>query len=128
MLQRFASAATVGTILIAMAALTFSLVNPPRPEARYLVATVWCVVPVIWGLWAMLMPASWVPRRMPVWGAILGAVAGFVAGTVLDLPARVFDAPASTGLRIGILILAVVLYGLFWMLVREMYTALGRRD
>ncbi len=55
----------------------------------WILTTAWCFVPVVWGLWAMLAPSQWVPNRLPAWGAILGVVAGIMAGPVLNLPLRI---------------------------------------
>jgi hypothetical protein len=75
MLHRFAAASAVASVIIAGGAIV-SLLPPrwPAADARVL-TTGWCFVPLAWGLWAMLAPARWVPRRLPVWGAILGLVA-----------------------------------------------------
>ena len=126
MLRRFVSAAAVGSIVIALAASTLYVSAAPVLEGRYLIATIWCLVPVVWGLWAMLLPATWIPRRIPVWGAILGLVAGTTAGFVLHLPTRVFGVEASTWWHVVVLIAAIVLYWLLWMPVRTVYGALRR--
>ena len=79
MLQRFAAASSVGSVIIAIGALV-SLLPPRWPPADALVlTTAWCFVPLAWGLWAVMAPTGWVPRRLPLWGAILGVVAGAAA-------------------------------------------------
>lgn len=114
MLQRFAAASSVASVVIAIGALVSLL--PPRwsPADARVLTTAWCFVPLAWGLWAVLAPAHWVPRRLPLWGAILGIVAGIVAGPVLDLPRRL------GGLRdLGwvTLIVGPIFYYLVWLLV-----------
>ena len=122
MLQRFAAASSVGSVVIAIGALISLL--PPRwsaADARVL-TTAWCFVPLAWGLWAMLAPAHWVPRRLPLWGAILGVVAGIIAGPVLDLPLRL---AALRNMRWITLILGPVLYYVVWLFVPVVYRSLG---
>ena len=88
MFRRFAAACAVASVVIAAGAV-MSLLPPRWPAAdAQIVTTVWCFVPLAWGLWAMLAPVGWVRRRLPMWGAIFGIVAGIVAGPVLDLPLR----------------------------------------
>jgi hypothetical protein len=123
MLQRFAAATSVGSIVIAIGAMA-SLLNPRWSAADALVlTTAWCVVPLAWGLWAILAPPRWVPGRLPLWGAILGVVAGIVAGPALNLPLRL------AGLRdvrwIPVLV-GPVLYFMIWLLVPVVYRSLGR--
>jgi hypothetical protein len=88
MIHRFTAACAVASVVIAAGAIISLL--PPRwaaADAR-VITTAWCFVPLAWGLWAMLAPARWVPSRLPIWGAILGVIAGITAGPVLDLPLR----------------------------------------
>jgi hypothetical protein len=124
MLQRFAAACTVASVVVAVGAAVSVL--PPRwpPADARVLTTAWCFVPLAWGLWAMLAPAGWVPRRLPLWGAILGVLAGIVAGPVLDLPLRL------VGLRdmrwIPVLV-GPVLYYLLWLLVPVVYRSLALR-
>jgi hypothetical protein len=123
MLQRFAAGSSVGSVLIAIGALVSLL--PPRwsaADARVL-TTAWCFVPLAWGLWAMLAPARWVPRRLPLWGAILGVVAGIIAGPALDLPLRL---AGLRNMRWITLILGPILYYVVWLFVPVVYRSLGR--
>jgi hypothetical protein len=69
----------------------------------------------------MLAPARWVPSRLPVWGAILGLVAGVIAGPVLDLPLRL---AGLRGVRWLTLIVGPFLYYLLWLLVPPAYRSL----
>lgn len=99
-----------------------SLVPPrwPATDARVL-TTAWCFVPLAWGVWAMLAPARWVPRRLPMWGAILGLVAGVMAGRVLDLPVRL---AGLRGVRWMPLVVGPIFYYLVWLLVPVAYRSL----
>jgi hypothetical protein len=124
MIHRFASASAVASVVIAL--LVGGLrVNPlPNLESRYLLTSIWCVVPLAWGVWAMLTPKSWHPQRMPLWGAILGLMAGLLAVLVLDLPARLLGEPVPAWVGgVGVL-LAIGGYYLLWLLVRLVYRAL----
>jgi hypothetical protein len=124
MIQRFASASAVASVLIALAAGALRLSLVPTLESRYLVTSIWCVLPLAWGLWAMLTPESWLPQRLPLWGAILGLIAGLLVVFVLDLPGQVRGEPFPTWLRgIGVL-LAIGIYYLLWLLVQRAYQAL----
>ncbi len=124
MIQRFASASAVASVLIALAAGALRLSLVPTLESRYLVTSIWCVLPLAWGLWAMLTPESWLPQRLPLWGAILGLIAGLLVVFVLDLPGQVRGEPFPTWLRgIGVL-LAIGIYYLLWLLVQRASQAL----
>jgi hypothetical protein len=122
MLRRFAAASSVASVVIAAGALVSLL--PPRwsPADARVLTTAWCFVPLAWGLWAMLAPAHWVPRRLPLWGAILGVVAGAVAGPVLDLPLRLAD---LRDMRWIALMVGPILYYVVWLLVPVAYRSLG---
>ena len=125
MIQRFASASAVASVVIALAAGGLRLIPVPSLESRYLLASIWCVVPLAWGLWAMLTPKSWLPQRLPPWGAILGLIAGMLVVFVLDLPAQFRGEPLPAWLRgVGVL-LAIGIYYLLWLLVRRAYRALA---
>jgi len=73
----------------------------------------------------MIAPSSWLPQRLPLWGAILGLLAGFNAFVVLNLPLRVLGVTAPVILRGVGVVLIVVLYYLLWMLVRLAFRSLG---
>ena len=47
----------------------------------------------------MLAPESWVPQRLPLWGALLGAIAGTLAAFILNIPARVLGLNLSVQLE-----------------------------
>lgn len=123
LLQRFAAAAAVASVIVAAGALVSLL--PPRwaPADALVLTTAWCFVPLAWGVWAVAAPAAWVPQRLPLWGGALGVIAGIVAGPVLNLPSRLagFRSDAIA------LIAAPVLYYLVWQLVRATYDSLQTR-
>jgi hypothetical protein len=121
MLHRFAAACTVASVVIAAGAVA-SLLPPRWPAADVRVlTTAWCFVPLAWGLWAMLAPASWVRRRLPIWGAILGVVAGIIAGPVLDLPLRLIG---LSRVRWMPLVVGPIFYYFLWLLVGVAYRSL----
>ena len=122
MFHRFAAASAVGSVIIAAGAV-LSLLPPrwPAADARVL-TTAWCFVPLAWGLWATLAPARWIPRRLPAWGAILGLVAGLIAGPLLDLPQRLIG---LRGVRWTTLIVGPIFYYLLWLLVPIAYRSLA---
>jgi len=110
-LRRFAAASAIASVVIAAGAV-ISLIPPrwPSADARIL-TTAWCFVPLAWGLWAMLAPARWIPSQLPIWGAILGIVAGVIAGPVLDLPLRLMG---LSGVRWTPLLVGSVIYYFLW--------------
>jgi hypothetical protein len=121
MLRRFAAASSVASFVVAIGALA-SLLPPGWPAAdSRLLTTAWCFVPLAWGLWAMLAPASWVPHQLPLWGAILGVGAGIIAGPVLDLPLRL---GGMRDIRWSTLIVGPLFYYLVWLFVPVTYRSL----
>ncbi|MBI3645253.1 MAG: hypothetical protein HY233_04745 [Acidobacteriales bacterium] len=120
MFHRFAAACAVASVVIAAGAIVSLLLRLPVEGARML-TTAWCFVPVAWGLWAMVAPSRWVSNRLPVWGAILGVVAGIVAGPLLNLPSRV---GGPSGARWLALVAGPVLYYVLWLLVGVAYRSL----
>jgi len=124
MIQRFASASAVASLLIALGVGGLRLTPVSSLESCYLLTSIWCVVPLAWGLWAMLTPKGWHPQRMPLWGAILGLIAGLLAVLVLDLPARFRGEPVPAWVGGAGVLLAVGAYYLLWLLVRRLYRAL----
>jgi hypothetical protein len=127
MLSRFLAAASVGSVVIAFASLILLLIPlPTRPSGAYLLTTVWCLVPVVWGIWAMMAPPAWPLERLPIWGAILGLIAGTIAAFVLDIPARVVDVNPTVLQRMLVLPVAMVLYYVLWMVVRKLCQNLSR--
>ena len=124
MIQRFASASAVATVLIALVAGGFRLSPVQNMEGRYLLTTVWCMVPLAWGVWAILIPKSWLPHRLPLWGAILGLIGGLFGVFVLDLPLQVLGIAVPVGQKVIFILLAIGIYYLLWFIVRRVYQAL----
>ena len=123
MLSRFASAVCVASPAAALATVIALLVSGSRPEALYRLTPLWCIVPAVWGLWAMLAPRTWVPKRLPSWGAILGLLVGTVVFFALNLPAQILGESIPAPLRgLGVLILATLYYCL-WIVVRVVFGA-----
>ncbi len=127
MLQRFAAGTAIASMAIAVAALAVLLIPILSFQSIYPLPVIWCMVPLVWGLWAMMAPKAWLPQRLPLWGAILGLVAGLLAAFVLNLPSQVAGQPVSAPLRGLGVIFAVVFYYLLWMLVRVAYRSLAAR-
>ncbi len=125
MFERFAAGAAVASVAIALGALTVMFVPVPSgPSGAYPLTTLWCFVPALWGLWALIAPPSWVPQRLPVWGALLGVIAGTLGVLVLNLPARAFGVQLSFAQRILPAGLIVIFYYLLWLLVRRAWETL----
>ncbi|HEY4684073.1 MAG TPA: hypothetical protein VIH17_12620 [Candidatus Acidoferrales bacterium] len=125
MFQRFAAGSAIASMAIALAALVVLLIPILSFQSIYPLPVIWCMVPLVWGLWAMIAPKAWVPQRLPLWGAILGLIAGVFGAFVLNLPSQFAGQTVSALLRgLGVLI-AVVLYYLLWMLVRAAYRLLA---
>ncbi len=120
MFRRFAAACAVASVVIAGGAVMSLLLRFPV-EGAWMLTTAWCFVPVAWGLWAMLAPSSWVPQRLPAWGASLGVFAGIMAGPVLNLPLRI-GGPSSA--RWIALVVGPIFYYLLWLLVAAAYRSL----
>ena len=125
MFRRFVSGSAIASIAIALAAVVLLLAHGLAAQRFYPLTTMWCFAPVVWGLWAMIAPAAWVPHRLPVWGAVLGLIAGLLAFFVLNLPLRVFGVVTPVILRGAGVVVIVVLYFFLWMLVRLAYRSLG---
>lgn len=124
MFPRFAAATAVASAMLAVAA-TFVL-SLPVPVQRFApVMALWCILPAVWGLWALLAPRAWVPARLPVWGAILGALAGTLVMFVLNLPQRIALFEVSPAARALAVVLLTGFYYLLWMLVRAAYQHLA---
>ncbi len=130
MFHRFAAATAIAAAALAVATLillVIVLLRPDVPLERFApVLSLWCLVPVVWGLWAMVAPRAWVPERLPVWGAILGVLPGVLAMFVLNLPSRVSGVAVAAGYRAVGLVVLVFFYYLLWMLVRASYRALAK--
>jgi len=125
MFRRFVSASAIASMGIAVAAFGILLAPGLVLERVYPLTIVWCFAPLAWGLWAMLAPSSWVPQRLPIWGAILGLIGGLLVFFVLNLPLRVVGVTVPVMLRGMGVVLMVVIYYLLWMLVRVAYRSVA---
>jgi hypothetical protein len=125
MFRRFVSGSAIASIAIALAVLILLLIPGVALQRVYPLPIVWCCAPAVWGLWAMFAPGRWVPQRFPLWGAILGLIAGLLATFVLNLPARILGETVPVILRGVAVAVIVVLYYFLWMLVRVAYRSLG---
>jgi hypothetical protein len=124
MIQRFASASALATVLIALVAGGLRLSPSHNMEGRYLITTVWCMAPLAWGVWAVLTPKSWFPKHLPLWGAILGLIGGLIGLFVLDLPSQVLGIVVPVGWKVVIVLLFIGIYYLLWFLVRRVHQTL----
>jgi hypothetical protein len=124
MFHRFAAGTAVASVAIALAALVVLLTPSLTPERTYPLTLLWCCAPFVWGVWAVFTPSAWMPRRLPLWGAILGVVAGSLGAFVLDLPSRLLGAAVPLKLRGIVVLILVLFYSALWMLVRVAYEAL----
>lgn len=118
MLRRFVSAAMVASVVLMISAIVFALLPGINLERASLLFFVWLCVPTGWGIWAILAPKSWVPRRLPSWGAILGVIAGVLAAFVVDVPYRVLGLALTFRQRFLAILALVVVYYLLWTIVR----------
>jgi len=125
MFRRFVSGSVVASVAIAGGAMGVLLTPAATQERVHVLTVAWCFVPAVWGLWAMFAPVGWVPQRFPIWGAILGLVAGFMAAFVLNLPSRILGGTVPVALRGVAVVVMVVFYYILWMLVRVAYRLLG---
>ena len=124
MFRRFVAASSVGVFVIAVAACALVLFGADLSKA-WLLTAIWCFVPFVWGIWAILTPRDWFPRRLPLWGAVLGLLAGTTGALLLNMPMRIFAFDLSLAWRIvAIVVMTVVYYGL-WMLVRKAYRSVS---
>lgn len=126
MLRRFVAASAVAGLAIACAAITLATLARMYTFHHPMMLTVlWCMVPAIWGVWAMLTPSRWMPSRLPEWGALLGLLVVFFATFVLNVPARMTDTYLEARWRgLGVLV-GVAMYYLLWMVVRAVYMRLS---
>jgi hypothetical protein len=118
MFQRFAAGTAVASIVIAIASTTVSVIPGLKFERIYPITILWCCLPLFWGVWAVLTPPAWVPKRLPLWGSILGLFAGSMGAFVLNLPSRFLGEPVPMLSRAIAVLVGTLLYYLMWMLVR----------
>lgn len=124
MLIRFASGSLVACIATAVASLFTLIFFGLNPQRFALILAIWCAIPCVWGLWAMLSPSGWVPRRLPIWGTILGILAGLMAVFVLNLPTRILGVVLPNAARVLIVLLAGLFYYVLWSIVSIVYKRL----
>ena len=127
MLLRFAAASAVASIAVSVPILVVGLAPSLTFVQIYPLLIIWCLAPLAWGVWALLAPTAWVPGRLPLWGAILGIVAGLLVMFVLNLPARIFGQTVSVVFRGVAVLVLCAFYCLLWMLVRAAYRSLLAR-
>ena len=123
--QRFAAATAVASTAIALATIVVLLTPRPTFERIQPITVLWCFVPFVWGLWALVTPSSWMPKRLPLWGAILGVIGGSLGVFVLDLPSRFVGAKLPLVARGAAVLVMVLFYCALWMLVRVAYRLLA---
>ena len=121
MFQRFAAATAIASIAVAIAAIILSLTPGLKFARIYPLTILWCCAPLAWGVWALLTPSAWMPKRLPLWGAFLGFFAGSMAAFVLNLPSRFLGEPVSMLVRAIAVLVGTLFYYLMWMLVRGAY-------
>ncbi len=125
MLQRFASAALVAVIAIAVAALAIFLIPGITLQQASPALLAWCCAPCVWGIWVMAAPRSWVPRLLPQWGAILGLIAGVLGVFVLNMPRRVVAIDFSVATRLVMVLVLAAFYYVMWTFVAAAYRRLA---
>jgi hypothetical protein len=125
MCRRFVSASAIASIGIACGALVIVLTHGLSVPCFYPLPIIWCFAPLVWGLWAVIIPSSWVPQRLSLWGAILGLIAGLLLAFVLNLPWRVLGITVPVIARGVAVVVMAAFYDLLWMLVRVVYRSLG---
>ena len=121
MFQRFAAGTAIASIAIAIAALILALIPRLTFERIYPLTIIWCCAPLAWGVWALLTPLAWVPKRLPLWGAILGLFAGSMAAFVLNLPSRFLGESVPIMVRAVVVLVMTLFYYVTWTLVRGAY-------
>ena len=125
MLHRFVSASVVASVAIAIGAVALLIAKHIWTLHNvHQLAMLWCCVPLLWGVWAMLTPRAWMPKRLPWWGAILGVLVVIGGGFILNMPLRITGVQVSVAVRVLGGVLAVVLYYVFWLVVRIVYVDL----
>lgn len=124
MFPRFAAGCAIAAMAIALGPLVMVLTPGLTFERIYPLTIIWCLAPLAWGVWALLAPATWVPQRLPLWGAILGLIAGLLAACVLNMPSRVLGKTLSVAGRAVVVAVLTVFYYVLWMLVRVACRAL----
>ena len=125
MFRRFASASAIPACVIPVALLAIILTRTLTVPKAFPLTTLWCFAPLVWGFWAAIAPSSWVPQRLPIWGAILGLFAGLFAAFVVNMPHALFEADLTVTWRVVIVAGMVVFYYVLWIVVRAAYKSLS---
>lgn len=125
MIQRFVAASGIASIAIALGALALVVIPALSLQRAYPLTTIWCFVPLAWGIWALIAPAAWLPQRLPTWGAILGLIAGSLGAFALNLPSRILGMTVPAVVRGVAVVVMAGFYYLLWMLVRVAYTSVA---
>jgi hypothetical protein len=126
MFRLFAAASAVASILVGVAVTVAIVVVPADLFPRlFPILRIWCLVPALWGVWAMLAPRAWVPERLHWWGGILGVIAGLLIMLVLNIPGQVLGEAVPVAWRAGGVVALTLSYFLLWILVRSAWRALG---
>lgn len=125
MFRRFASASAIPAIVIPIVLLVIVLTHTLTVPKAYPLTTLWCFAPLVWGVWAAIAPKSWVPQRLPIWGAILGLFAGLFGTFVLNLPHVLFDHELTMTWKLALVAGLVVLYFILWVFVRAGYRSMS---
>lgn len=125
MFRRFASASAIPAIAIPIVLLVIVLTHTLTVPKAYPLTTLWCFAPLVWGVWAAIAPKSWVPQRLPIWGAILGLFAGLFGTFVLNLPHVLFDHELTMTWKLALVAGLVVLYFILWVFVRAGYRSMS---
>ncbi len=128
MLRRFVAASMIASIAIALGAAALMLVPGIQINRAYPLIIIWCFVPSIWGLWAMVAPAHLVPDRLQYWGAVLGIIAAVLAIFALDMPQRFLGIDVPPLFQVLGVALAAVGYYIAWTLVKITYRHLHHGD
>jgi len=124
MLQRFVAGSAIASVAISLGTFALMLMPSLSLQRTYPLTIIWCFVPLAWGIWALIAPRLLVPKLLPLWGAILGLVAGSLAAFVLNLPSRILGETVSVTLRGVAVVVMAVFYYLLWILVRVTCRAL----
>jgi len=125
MLRRFAAGSVVACIATAIASAVVLVISGVAPQRLSLILAIWCIVPCVWGLWAMVSPSNWVPQHLPIWGTLLGIVAGLMAVFVVNIPYRIFGVAVPTTTRAFFVVVAALFYYLLWTGVKKVYMSLS---
>ena len=120
-LSQFSIACSVVATIVAPLAFLFYLSDEIPGDAHILLLTVWCILPFVWGVWAILIPSNWLPNRLPHWGALLGIILGAILILGFNFPYLIFELELSILIRILAILVIGAVYFLLWMIVKILY-------